>query len=349
MRIAFMCCLLLVAGALPTGDLLAEEIKISHQWAEGVDGRDRAARVFVQEAEARAKDLKFRIFPKSSLNIQPPQVLGALRENRLQMAIYPLTYAVGEVPEFSLAGLPGLVPDLDAARALKSSAIHDTLQSIAEASGLRIITWWWSPGGFFAKGRIVSGPKSVKDLKMRAAEPLFERMLQEAGASVINIPSTEAYAGLQSGRLDAILTSYEGFMSLRLFEQAKYATLGSTMFMSLTPLVISLTTWKGLTDEQRTAIGEAADISDAYFEALQRDAERRVVRVLQGTGGTIHRMKKDDFLDWLQLAQKTAWLEYTKTNPRAQELLISTVQRVLEQFGTKDDLIDSVYNDDVKN
>jgi hypothetical protein len=34
------------------------------------------------------------------------------------------------------------VPDPDAARALKFSAIHDALKAIAEADGLRIITWW---------------------------------------------------------------------------------------------------------------------------------------------------------------------------------------------------------------
>jgi TRAP-type C4-dicarboxylate transport system substrate-binding protein len=112
MRIAEVCCLLLLAGALPADDVFAQQLKISHQWAEGVDGRDRAARVFVQEVESRAKGLTSRIFPKSSLNIKPAEVLGALRSNRLEMAIYPLTYAVGEVPEFSLAGLPGLVPGI---------------------------------------------------------------------------------------------------------------------------------------------------------------------------------------------------------------------------------------------
>jgi TRAP-type C4-dicarboxylate transport system substrate-binding protein len=349
MRIVGVCCLLLVAGVAAMGELFAEEIRISHQWAEGVDGRDRAARVFAQEVESRTKDLKFRIFAKSSLNVQPSEVLGALRSNRLQMAIYPLTYAVKEVPEFSLAGLPGLVPDLAAARALKSSAIHSTLEAIAEANGLRIITWWWSPGGFFAKGRIVTGPGSVQGLKMRAAEPLFERMLQEAGASVTNIPSTETYAALQSGKLDALLTSMEGFMSLRLYEQAKYATLGSTLFMSLTPLVMSLTTWKGLTDDQRMAIEEAAEISDVYFEALQYDAERRLTRILESKSGKIHHMTNGDFLDWLQLAQKTAWLDYTRTNPRAQKLLLSTVQKVLEKFGSKDNVVDSIYGDDQKN
>jgi TRAP-type transport system periplasmic protein len=50
----------------------------------------------------------------------------------------------------------------------------------------------------------------VRGLKMRAADPLFELLLQEAGASVTNLPSTEAYAALESGALDAILAATQG-------------------------------------------------------------------------------------------------------------------------------------------
>jgi TRAP-type transport system periplasmic protein len=350
MRVLNCGVLLLFAILAPAyGSALAQELKISHQWTEGVDGRDRATRVFVQEVESRTEGLKFRIYPKSSLNIKPPELLGALQKNTLEMAVYPLTYAVATVPEFSLAGLPGLVPSLQAARALKGTEIYTTLQSVAEANGIRIVTWWWSPGAFFAKGRAVSDPQSVKGLRMRAADPLFERMLKEAGASVTNIPSTDVYAALEAGSLDAILTSYEGFVSLRLYEQAKFATLGSTLFMSLTPLVMSLTTWNKLSPEQKTAIEEAAAISDAYFETIQRDVERRMIVTLGSAGGTIHRMTNEHFLTWLQLAQQTAWLEYTKANPRAQELLVTTVQKLLERFGSKDDLINSIFGEDEKN
>ncbi len=350
MRFVNLCCLLLFASLLPVeSSAFGQELRISHQWAEGIDGRDRAARVFVQEVEARTKDLRFRIYPGSSLNIKPSELLQALQKNSLEMAVYPLTYAVATVPEFSLGGLPGLVPNLEAARALKDTEIYTILQSVAESNGIRIVTWWWSPGAFYAKTRAISDPQSVKGLRMRAADPLFERMLKEAGASVTNIPSTETYAALQGGSLDAILTSYEGYVSLRLYEQAKFATLGSTLFMSLTPLVMSLTTWNSLSPEQKTAIEEAAATSDAYFETIQRDAERRMVITLRKAGGKVHQMTSEHFLAWLELAQRTAWLEYTKTNPRAQELLMTTVQKFLERFGSKDDVINSIYADDEKN
>jgi TRAP-type transport system periplasmic protein len=349
MRFVNLCCLLLFTSLWLEGPAFGQELRISHQWAEGIDGRDRAARVFVQEVEARTKDLRFRIYPGSSLNIKPSELLLALQKNSLEMAVYPLTYAVATVPEFSLGGLPGLVPNLEAARALKDTEIYTILQSVAESNGIRIVTWWWSPGAFYAKTRAISDPLSVKGLRMRAADPLFERMLREAGASVTNIPSTEVYAALQGGSLDAILTSYEGFVSLRLYEQAKFATLGSTLFMSLTPLVMSLKTWNSLSPEQKATIEEAATISDTFFELIQRDAERRMVKTLRNADGKIHQMTREHFVAWLELAQRTAWLEYTKTNPRAQELLMTTVQKFLERFGSKDDVINSIYGDDEKN
>ena len=41
----------------------ALELKISHQWKANVDGRDRAARLFVKEVEKADPSIKFRIYP----------------------------------------------------------------------------------------------------------------------------------------------------------------------------------------------------------------------------------------------------------------------------------------------
>lgn len=343
------CVVAVVILASVPGRGLGQEIRISHQWAEGSDGRDRAARVFVQEVEARSSGLKFRIHPNSSLKIKPTELFAALQGNTVEMAVYPLTYAVAQVPEFSLAGLPGLVPDLDAAHALKGSEMHATLQSLAEANGIRILTWWWAPGGFFAKDVQIFGPASVNGLKMRAADPLFELMLKEAGASVVSMPSTDIYSAMQTGELDAIATTYEAFMSLRLSEQAKFATLGSSLFMGFCPLVMSLTTWNKLTPEQRTAVEEAAAISDAYFEMVERDLTRRMERALRNRGVAIWRMSNEDYVAWLRLAQQTAWSAYAKTNPRAQELLFSTARTLLVRLGDKDAVVDSLFGNDAKN
>jgi TRAP-type C4-dicarboxylate transport system substrate-binding protein len=110
-------------------------------------------------------------------------------------------------------------------------------------------------------------------------------------------------------------------------------------------MVMSLTVWNRLTQEQKAAVEDAAAISDAYFEAIQRNLERQLVTTLVKAGVRIRRMTKEHYLEWLELAQRTAWLEYTKINPRARELLVNTVRTFLEKQGPADDLDDGTFTD----
>lgn len=338
MRVADIGCLLLLAvhASLQSG-AAAQEIRILHQWAE-TDARDRTARIFAQEAEMRSHGLKFRVHPNSSLDIKPREQLEALQSGKLEMAVYPLVYAVSKVPEFSLAGLPGIVPNLAASQALKSSEIFEVLQSIAERNGIRILALLWNPGGFLARSQEISAPGSVQGLRMRVSDPLFGLMLKEAGATVTTMPSSEIYAGMKSGSLDAVVTTYETILSQKIYEHAKFATVGSpSLFMGFSPLVMSQSTWMKLTPEQQTAVEEAAAVADSYYEAAQRDVERRLVTTLKAAGVSVRSMSKEDYLAWMKLAQQTAWLEYTKINPLAQELLIGLVRNFLASAEEKEE------------
>ena len=59
----------LVVSVVSLGASHAQEIKISHQWKANVDGRDRAARLFVQEVNKQDPGIKFRIYPAQSLGM----------------------------------------------------------------------------------------------------------------------------------------------------------------------------------------------------------------------------------------------------------------------------------------
>jgi TRAP-type transport system periplasmic protein len=322
--------LVLVLDVTPTA-AAAQEIRISHQWAEQADARDRAARVFVGEVEKRTRELSLRVYPSSSLNIKPSDLFVALQDGSVEMAIYPLVYAASKVPEFSLAGLPALVPNVEAAHALKSSAIFLMLQSLAEDNGFRILALLWNPGGFLGKQREISGPASVHGLRIRVSEPLFGVMLKDAGASVTTMPSNEILGALQSGSLDSVVTTYETMLSLKIYEVAKFATIGSpSVFMGFSPLVVSLSTWQKLTPEQQAIFDEAAAIADRYYESEQLNVERRTIATLRKAGVSVHRMTKEEYLAWLQTAQQTAWMEYAKVNPRARELLVTLVRTFLD-------------------
>ena len=59
-----------------------------------------------------------------------------MQAGKLDFAVLPLVFGVKRVPEFSLALLPGLIPNLATARVLKGSEVHAKLQAVAAAERL---------------------------------------------------------------------------------------------------------------------------------------------------------------------------------------------------------------------
>ncbi|MEO8143647.1 MAG: TRAP transporter substrate-binding protein DctP [Betaproteobacteria bacterium] len=312
-----------VASALCAAPAVAQEIKISHQFKANTDGRDRATRLFVQEVEKRDPSLKFRIFPGSSLNIKPVAQFDALQNGTLEMAVYPMSYAVGKIPELSIIIMPGTVPTLEHAMKLRGTPFQSKFNELCEANGVRVITWWWTPGAFATKDREITGPKSVAGLKMRAADPTFETMLKAAGASVVSMASTEIYPSLQSGVLNGTLTSAETFVSMRLYEQTKFATTPSkySLWMLLQPLVMSKQAYDKLTPAQKKIFEEAAAKSDAFFLGLQKEAVDKMEEAYKKAGAKVHEMTQSEYDEWVALAKQTSWPEYASKSPKSKELL----------------------------
>lgn len=313
---------MLVATCI-TGLAQAQELKLSHQWKQETDGRDRAAREFIKEVQKRDPSIRFRIYPGASLIANPIQQFDALQLGTIQMSIFPLIYGVGKVPEFSATILPGAVANVAGAAKLKGSGFYNKLQEVAEANGIHLLTWWWTEGGFANRTRPILGPDTVKGLKMRGADKTVDLMLSAAGASVYSMPSTELYVAIQSGVLDGLMTSYETLISTRLYEQTKFATIGGeySVFMLLQPLVISKAAWDQLTPVQRTAFEEAATISETYFLKEQLEIGQKTVDTFRKAGAEVHEMTKEEYDQWIALAQNASWQKFAQISPQAKELV----------------------------
>jgi len=310
-------------AALASAGAVAQEIKISHQFKANADGRDLATREFVKEVNARDPSLKFRIYPAQSLGIKPVAQLDALQNGTLEMAVFPMSYAVGKAQEFSIIIMPGTVPTLEHAMKLRGTAFQKKLQDLAHANGIHIVTWWWTPGAFATKDREIAGPASVQGLKLRAADPTFEAMLKAAGASVVNMASTEIYPALQSGVLSGTLTSAETFVSMRLYEQTKMATLPGkySLWMLLQPLVMSKQHWDRLTPAQQKIFEEAALKSDEFFLGLQREAVGDMEKEYRKAGAKVREMTQAEYDQWVALAKDTAWKEFAARSATGKDLL----------------------------
>jgi TRAP-type C4-dicarboxylate transport system substrate-binding protein len=208
--------------------------------------------------------------------------------------------------------------------------VLEHLQDVAHQNGVHILAWWWVPGGFVTRNRQVAGPDTVKGLKLRGGDPMFDLMLKKAGAVPVALPSNEIYAAMASGKLDGALTSYETFVSMKVYEHGKFFTAGSPgIWMFLNTLLISKPVWDSLTPPEQEAFEAAAEISEEFFAATQRDAERRFIDTFTKAGAAYYKFTREDYLAWLNVAQQTAWAEYQAISPAAKRMLYDTIETVL--------------------
>src|SRR5260221_280155 len=113
--------------------------------------------------------------------------------------------------------------------------------NLLPAAPALILSWVWQAGGVASrKGPLVT-PDDAKGPKVRGGSREMDLMLKQAGASVISLPSNEIYAAMQTGAMDAAMTSSTSFISFKLEEIAKHLTTGrqKTYWLMLEPLMIS--------------------------------------------------------------------------------------------------------------
>ena len=309
------------------GAQAAKTLKISHQFPGGTleqgDFRDRLVRRFAAEVGKRTGgELGFEIYPGSSLMKTVAQ-FSAVRRGALDLSLYPLAYAGGEVPEVNIGLMPGLVTSYAQGMAWKGGEIGRQLVELLDKRGVKILTWVWQAGGCASRAGAVVSPDDVKGLKIRGGSREMDLMLKAAGGIISSVPSDEIYAAMQTGSLDAAVTSSTSLISFRLQEIAKNVTSGrqGSFWFMFEPLIMSKAIYDGLPEEQRKVISEVG----AGLEAFALEAAKHDDDDLAAIFGKAN-VKVADFgtaalAKWRAIAEETAWKDYAGRNAACAALL----------------------------
>lgn len=310
---------LLVMGA--TTSVSATELRLSHQWSTS-DVRHKVAQIVADEVAKANVDLEIKIFPSKSL-FKPREQYKPLSRGQLDMTVFPLSYAGGQRPEYNLTLMPGLVKNHDHAARLNESAFMDRIEEILAEDDVRVVVHGYLAGGFVGKDKCITSPDDVKGLQTRAAGKAFEQMLAAAGASIASMASSEIYNAMQTGVLQAANTSSSSFVSYRIYEQVKcYTPAGDVaLWFMYQPLLMTKSTYDGLTDAQKAAIDAGAAKAQDYYlnEAKQQDAAS--VEVYKKAGVEIANMSPAEFNSWREIAKQSSYKNFVENVDGGQELL----------------------------
>jgi TRAP-type C4-dicarboxylate transport system substrate-binding protein len=309
--------------ALPSVSATAQTLKASHQWPSGTgDFRDEMIQIIAKELSAADVGLDVRVFPGSSL-VKPREQWSALSKGQIDISLFPLDYAAGKHPQFSATLMPGLVKNHEHAVRLSKSPFMDEIKKIVEGEGIIVIADGWLAGGFASKKKCILTPEDAQGQVMRAAGPMFERMLAGAGASLASMPSSEIYTAMQTGVLDAANTSSESFSSYRLQEQVKCMTPpgDQALWFMYEPLLMSKRSFDRLNPKQQEALTAAAKKAEDFGFKKAAEADAQMVDLFKKAGVEIVYMDAAQADAWRNLAKETSYKTFAAEVAGGQELI----------------------------
>jgi TRAP-type C4-dicarboxylate transport system substrate-binding protein len=305
----------------------AKTIKISHQFPGGTidkgDFRDRLTRKFAAEVEKRTNgSLKFEVYPGSSLMKTVAQ-FSALRKGALDMSLYPLAYAGGEVQELNIGLMPCMVTSYEQGFAWKKAEIGRELIKLLDAKGVKIVTWIWQAGGTASRANPVAAPDDVKGLKIRGGSREMDLMLKAAGGIISSVPSNEIYPAMQTGSLDAAVTSSTSLISFRLEEISKALTSGrgKSFWYMLEPLLMSKTVFDSLTPAQQKAVNDVGLELESFATASAKEDDEAVAAVYKKVGAKVVDMDDSVVNRWRKIAEDAAWTDFSNRSADCERFL----------------------------
>ncbi|GAC1411711.1 MAG: TRAP transporter substrate-binding protein DctP [Burkholderiaceae bacterium] len=314
--------------SLPAAWAQATTLKISHQFPGGTltegDFRDRLTRMFAQEVEKRTKGgLKFEIYPGASLMKINAQI-SSLRKAALDMSLVPLSYAGGDMPEVNIGLMPGLVTSYEQGYSWKDKEIGKALSKFLSDKGIVVVSWIWQAGGMASRSaNPIIQPEDAKGLKIRGGSREMDMMLKAAGAAVVTGPTNEIYAGLQTGAMDAALTSSTSLISFRLEEVAKSLTTGrgGAYWFMFEPLLMSKAAFDRLPKDQQTIIMTVGAELESFARKAAQTDDSLVAAVYQKAGAKVGDLNAATVKKWQTIARDTAWKDYAGHNAACASLL----------------------------
>ena len=305
----------------------ATTLKISHQFPGGTidkgDFRDRLCRIFAtQLAKRTGGEIAAEVYPNSSL-IKTNAQFSAMRKGALDISLYPLPYAGGELPETNIALMPGLVSTYDQGMSWKKNPVGKTLTDFLADKGIVILSWVWQAGGVASRSRPIVAPEDAKGLKVRGGSREMDMVLQTAGAAVLSVPSNEIYAAMQTGACDAGITSSTSLISFRLEEVAKSLTSGAkaSYWFMLEPLLMSKSIFDSLPKNHQDIILTLGTELEAFGRKGAQADDAEVAQVYAKAGAKVSELDAATVNKWRDIARDTAWKDYSAKTATAAKLL----------------------------
>ena len=183
-------------------------------------------------------------------------------------------------PIFALSSLPFLATSIEDAKALAAIAQPAYARALA-AHGQRLLyVTPWAPSGIWSR-QVLDEAADLKGLKIRTYDATSTTVLAAAGAQAVNLSQADAIPQVKAGAVDAMLSSGDGGVGRRLWEQLPHFT-AVQYAMPISVAVVSRSAYEALPEALRQAVDAAAAETEArQWAAIRTRLDENFSRMRQ--------------------------------------------------------------------
>ncbi|WP_375258172.1 TRAP transporter substrate-binding protein DctP [Citreimonas sp.] len=282
----------------------------------------------VNEAGEGVIQIEVRGGPEAIGMFQQPD---AVRNGVVDMVYTPGSFYAGALPEKDAL----VAANVTAAEARENGGIELIDEIHQEKMGVKYLGWFDS--GVSYNLWSVNEPQlddegnlDVSDWKLRG-NPVYNAFFTEyLGASVIDLPTTDVYSGLERGVVDATGWTQIGLIDLKWNDFVNYR-IEPDFFSTDLGVIVNLDTWEGLSDEAKTILQDTAiqhEIDSAEKLATLRDEE---FAQLEEGGMQVVTLEGEAAANYLAAAREKTW-ERMRTQMEAHPMGTGNYDALIEAF-----------------
>ncbi len=238
----------------------------------------------LNETLQEVSDGRFSVvaFPSGQLGNEAT-MLQQLQTGALDMAWLTTAEVTTRVPNMAALHAPFLVDNIaDAAAVLRSDPAREILEDLPRATGTVGVCYAMTGMRQLMTRQPVSSAADLSGMRFRITPaPAIRTFFEMFGAAPAPMPLTQVYDALANGQIDAIDMDFESIINFRYYEHAPNMMVTNHHMFGMVALV-SARVWGGMSEEDRTLIGDA----------IQLHCDRTIDRFVDEEAGKLERLRE---------------------------------------------------------
>jgi len=305
--------------AAPISLKFAFELPLSHPWGQGAI----AFKEYVEEKTN--KEITIELYPAGQLGKSSEDVQQGVMLRNIDIGISS-TPIVLLNPIQKIFDLPFVFATREEAWAVLDGETGQLVAEKLEKSGLKSLAYW--EDGFRQvtnNVKPIQGPDDFKGLKIRVPySPQRIETFNNLGSRPTAMPFSEVFSALEQGVIDGQENPLTVIWNSSLYDVQKFITVTNHVY-SPANLLINLSVWNSLSEDQKGIISEAALIGQKVNRDLNAEGDESLLAELQKKGMVVNYLSKED-VEKIKVLVKPVWDAFVKDEGEEAKTLLEKVQ-----------------------